>query len=120
MKYGDSLVKLAVEQSAAEPAPALPVGTYVVRRLRDAGARVAFGIPGRSIHWLLAALARAEAEEVDPLRFVLARHEGGAAFMADGYARVSGRLGVCLVTAGPGVTHAATGALCAQARWNSG
>ncbi|NWC37556.1 decarboxylase, partial [Pseudomonas gingeri] len=42
------------------------------------------------------------------IRHVLTRHEQGAGFMADGYARVSGKPGVCFVITGPGVTNAAT------------
>ena len=43
------------------------------------------------------------------LRHILVRHEQGAAHMAEGYARVSGRPGVCLVTSGPGATNTVTG-----------
>jgi acetolactate synthase-1/2/3 large subunit len=48
------------------------------------------------------------------IRPILTRHEEGAAFMADGYARVSGRLGVCCTTTGPGATNALTGIACAH------
>jgi acetolactate synthase-1/2/3 large subunit len=47
-------------------------------------------------------------------RHILARHEAGAAFMADGYARETGRLGVCCATSGPGATNLITGVACAQ------
>jgi acetolactate synthase-1/2/3 large subunit len=43
------------------------------------------------------------------IRYIIASHEGGAAFMADGYARATGKLGVCLVTAGPGLLNALSG-----------
>jgi acetolactate synthase-1/2/3 large subunit len=63
-----------------------------------------FGIPGGNIAPLVQALRRHER-----IRFIIGGHEGGSAFMADGYARATGKLGVCLVTAGPGATNAMTG-----------
>ncbi|HEX8820099.1 MAG TPA: thiamine pyrophosphate-binding protein, partial [Archangium sp.] len=58
-----------------------------------------FGIPGGNIAPLVQALRRHSR-----IRFVIGSHEGGSAFMADGYARATGRRGVCAVTAGPGAT----------------
>jgi acetolactate synthase-1/2/3 large subunit len=49
------------------------------------------------------------------LRMIMARHETGAVFMADGFQRVAGGLAVCVTTAGPGATNAVTGAACARA-----
>ncbi|HSP80074.1 MAG TPA: thiamine pyrophosphate-binding protein, partial [Myxococcaceae bacterium] len=63
-----------------------------------------FGIPGGNIAPLVQALRRHPR-----MRFVIGSHEGGTAFMADGYARATGKLGVCAVTAGPGATNALTG-----------
>jgi acetolactate synthase-1/2/3 large subunit len=63
-----------------------------------------FGIPGGNIAPLVQALRRQSR-----IRFIIGSHEGGSAFMADGYARATGRLGVCVVTAGPGATNAMTG-----------
>src|SRR5687767_15205213 len=60
-----------------------------------------FGIPGGAIEPLYNALARSEREGRWP-RAVVARHEAGAAFMADGYARATGKIGVCCATTGPG------------------
>jgi acetolactate synthase-1/2/3 large subunit len=74
-----------------------------VEALRAEGVRHVFGIPG--IHNL--AVYDALLRQTD-LVHVLARHEQGAAFMADGYARASGRPGVVLVTTGPGATNALT------------
>ena len=71
--------------------------------LRAEGVRHAFGIPG--IHNL--AIYDALLGQTD-IRHILARHEAGAGFMADGYARASGRPGVVLVTTGPGATYALT------------
>ncbi|MGH7263924.1 MAG: thiamine pyrophosphate-binding protein, partial [Candidatus Rokuibacteriota bacterium] len=78
-------------------------GEWVVEALRAEGVRHVFGIPG--IHNL--AVYDALLRQTD-VTHVLARHEQGAAFMADGYARASGRPGVVLVTTGPGATNALT------------
>jgi acetolactate synthase-1/2/3 large subunit len=90
------------------------VASVLVECLVRTRSRYIFGIPGKSIHPLLSALARRESAEPGSVRFIMARHEGASAFMADGYARVSGGIGICLVTSGPGATNAVTGALCAQ------
>ncbi|MBI4012295.1 MAG: thiamine pyrophosphate-binding protein [Candidatus Rokubacteria bacterium] len=78
-------------------------GEWVVEALRAEGVRHAFGIPG--IHNL--AIYDALLRQAD-IGHVVARHEAGAGFMADGYARASGRPGVVLVTTGPGLTYALT------------
>lgn len=62
-----------------------------------------FGIPGGVILPVFDALYDS------PLRLILTRHEQGAAHMADGYARASGRVGVCFATSGPGATNLVTG-----------
>jgi acetolactate synthase-1/2/3 large subunit len=78
-------------------------GEWVVEVLRAEGVRHVFGVPG--VHNLAVYDALLRQHEI---RHVLARHEAGAAFMADGYARSSGRPGVVLVTTGPGATNALT------------
>ncbi len=78
-------------------------GEWVVAALRAEGVRHVFGIPG--VHNL--AVYDALLRQTD-VTHVLARHEAGAAFMADGYARASGSPGVVLVTTGPGATNALT------------
>src|SRR5215471_11729267 len=75
----------------------------LVQRLREHGVRHIFGYPGGQITPLYDALYREPA-----IRHVLARDEQAAAFMADGYARATGRPGVCLAVCGPGVLNAAT------------
>src|SRR5271168_3739531 len=75
----------------------------LVRRLRDHDVRHVFGYPGGQLTPIYDALAREPA-----IRHVLARDEQAAAFMADGYARATGRPGVCLAVCGPGVYNAAT------------
>ena len=59
------------------------------------------------------ALARSERNK--GIKSIVARHETGAAFMADGYARETGKVGVCCSTAGPGATNLLTGVACAYA-----
>jgi acetolactate synthase-1/2/3 large subunit len=75
----------------------------LVQHLRAHGVRHVFGYPGGQLTPVYDALAREPA-----IRHLLARHEQAAAFMADGYARATGRPGVCLAVCGPGVYNAAT------------
>jgi 5-guanidino-2-oxopentanoate decarboxylase len=81
----------------------IPVADAVFQYLRRRGIDTVFGIPGIHTLELYRGLAKSR------LRHVLARHEAGACFMADGFARVSGRPAVVLVITGPGLTNAATG-----------
>jgi acetolactate synthase I/II/III large subunit len=91
------------------------VSSLVVEYLRRIGVRYVFGVPGRSVNSLLKDLHFGEADGERVPKLIIGRHEGASAFMADGYARASGSLGVCLVCSGPGATNAATGILCAHA-----
>ena len=79
----------------------------LVAYLNQLGVDYVFGVPGGAIEPLYDALARSERR--GGVRAVVARHETGAAFMADGYARNSGKLGVCCSTTGPGATNMITG-----------
>ncbi|TKK89356.1 thiamine pyrophosphate-requiring protein [Herbidospora galbida] len=81
------------------------VGDYVVRRLQEWGVQQVFAYPGDGINGILAALGRAD----DVPRFVQSRHEEMAAFAAVGYAKFSGRFGVCMATSGPGAIHLLNG-----------
>ncbi len=83
------------------------VGDLVVEYLRQLNVEYVFGVPGGPIEPLYNALARS-ARSGGP-RPIVARHETGAAFMADGYARNTGNLGVCCATTGPGATNLITG-----------
>ena len=74
------------------------------RALVDAGVDVIFGYPGGAIMPFYHALP-----EFPGLRHILVRHEQAAAHAADGYARASGRVGVCVATSGPGATNLVTG-----------
>jgi acetolactate synthase-1/2/3 large subunit len=90
---------------------AATVGTYLLESLAAYGVQHIFGIPGVHNVELYRGLDRIA------IRHVAARHEQGLGFMADGYARVSGRAGVCFTITGPGVTNIATAL--AQARADS-
>jgi acetolactate synthase I/II/III large subunit len=80
-------------------------GHAVVRTLEALGTRYVFSVCGASI------LAIYDALGTSDIRLIHTRHEAGAVHMADGWARVTGECGVCLVTQGPGVTNTVTGAL---------
>ncbi len=89
----------------------MEVADLLVAYLEQIGVEFVFGVPGGAIEPLYNALARS-ARRGGP-RSVVARHESGAAFMADGYARESGKIGVCCATSGPGSTNLITGVACA-------
>jgi len=74
-------------------------------RLIDWGVRVIFGLPGDGINGIMEALRTRQ----DRLTFIQVRHEEAAAFMACGYAKYTGKLGVCLATSGPGAIHLLNG-----------
>ncbi len=76
--------------------------------LTDEGVEVVFGYPGGAIMPLYDAMVG------HPMRHILTRHEAAAAFAAGGYARSSGRVGVCMATSGPGATNLVTGILDSQ------
>src|SRR3989449_5806292 len=92
-----------------EQVPTMNVAQLLVRCLENEGVRHVFGIPGEETLALNAALA-----DSDKIKFVLTRHEQGAAFMADVYGRLSSYPGVCLATLGPGATNLITGVADAQ------
>src|SRR3954462_1807283 len=77
----------------------------LVERLIDWGVRVVFGLPGDGINGIMEALRTRQ----DRISFLQVRHEEAAAFMACGYAKYTGRLGVCLATSGPGAIHLLNG-----------
>ena len=76
----------------------------VIKALADQGVEVVFGYPGGAVLPLYDALFKQNS-----VRHVLVRHEQGAVHMAEGYARSTGKVGVVLVTSGPGATNAVTG-----------
>lgn len=77
----------------------------LMRSLEHNGVKTIFGYPGGSIMPVFDALY----DHKDSLNHILVRHEQGAAHAAEGFARVSGEVGVCLVTSGPGATNTVTG-----------
>src|SRR3954471_13345377 len=77
----------------------------MVDNLIDWGVDTMFGIPGDGINGIMEALRKAK----DKIRFIQTRHEEAAAFMACGYAKFTGKLGVCLATSGPGGIHLLNG-----------
>src|SRR6266566_1745085 len=77
----------------------------LIDRLIDWGVEVIFGLPGDGINGIMEALRKRQAQ----IRFIQVRHEESAAFMACGYAKFTGKLGVCIATSGPGGIHLLNG-----------
>lgn len=75
----------------------------IIESLKKEGVDTIFGFPGGSVLPIFDELYEA------PFKFILTGHEQGAAHMADGYARATGRVGVCIATSGPGATNLVTG-----------
>src|SRR5499425_931177 len=84
---------------------AMTAADVLIDTIADWGIDVVFGLPGDGINGIMEAL-RTRQERV---RFIQVRHEEAAAFMACGYAKVTGRLGVCLAPSGPGGIHLLNG-----------
>ncbi len=107
----------APETSKISELEILEVGDLLIAYLRQLSIKYVFGVPGGAIEPLYNALARqARYDKENNIpesqrgpRAIVARHETGAAFMAEGYARASGKIGVCCATAGPGSTNVITG-----------
>src|SRR5579871_5096402 len=77
----------------------------LIQRLIDWNVDTIFGLPGDGINGIMEALRQRQ----EHIRFIQTRHEESAAFMACGYAKFTGRLGVCLATSGPGGIHLLNG-----------
>src|SRR5437764_2424780 len=77
----------------------------LIEGLMDWGVDIIFGLPGDGINGIMEALRTRE----EKVRFIQVRHEEAAAFAACGYAKYTGRLGVCLATSGPGGIHLLNG-----------
>jgi acetolactate synthase-1/2/3 large subunit len=90
--------------------PSRPGGRILVDQLRVHGADLAFCVPGESYLAVLDALYDAR----DAIRLIVARQDGGAAYMAEAYGKLTGRPGICFVTRGPGATNAAIAVHTAQ------
>ena len=81
------------------------VGDYVLARLREWGVEKVFAFPGDGINGILAAWVRSGNQP----KFIQARHEEMSAFEAVGYAKFTGKVGVCMATSGPGAIHLLNG-----------
>ena len=77
----------------------------LIETIMDWGVDTVFGLPGDGINGVMEALRKRQ----DQIRFIQVRHEESAAFMACGYAKYTGKLGVCLATSGPGGLHLLNG-----------
>ncbi|PVE11780.1 thiamine pyrophosphate-dependent enzyme [Streptomyces scopuliridis] len=83
-----------------QPPPARPGGRILIDQLQAHGVDTVYGVPGESY------LAALDALHDAPVRMVVCRHEGGAAYMAEAHGKLTGRPGVCFTTRGPGATNA--------------
>ena len=97
-------------RSYVETVESLSVADVMLKYLALEGVRHVFGIPGGGLANILAALK----DHRSDFEYIICRHETGAAYMADGYFRATGKLGVVTVTSGPGATNALTGAMNAE------
>jgi acetolactate synthase-1/2/3 large subunit len=86
-------------------------GQALAQQLQRAGIRHVFGVPGVQLDWAVDGLASLEGA----IQYVVPRHEQATAYMADGYARSTGNVGVCMVVPGPGVLNASAGLATAYA-----
>ncbi|ALA67139.1 acetolactate synthase large subunit [Corynebacterium lactis] len=103
-QHSPSPAQFAAKSRAGSGAPERITGAQaIVRSLEELGVDVAFGIPGGAVLPLYDPLYDSE-----KLRHVLVRHEQGAGHAATGYAQVSGKVGVCIATSGPGATNLVT------------
>jgi acetolactate synthase-1/2/3 large subunit len=100
----------ATPRASSKLEESVSVAGLILEYLKGEGVQAVFGIPGGPVTPLFDALYHEPA-----LRTIATRHEAGAAFMALGYARATGRLGVCCLTTGPGATNAITAIAAAKA-----
>jgi len=83
----------------------MTAGDILIEKLCEWGVDTVFGFPGDGINGIMEAMRRRQ----ENIRFIQVRHEEAAAFMACGYAKFTGKLGVCLATSGPGGIHLLNG-----------
>lgn len=100
-------VALTSPAKIAPSAPGMDMADLLVAYLEQLDIDFIFGIPGGAIEPLYNAIARNQ-RRGGRLSHIVARHEAGAAFMADAYARETGKIGVCVATSGPGATNLIT------------
>lgn len=111
LKLDECVTRKQQKKHSETESQSMEAGDLLVAYLEQIGVEFVFGVPGGAIEPLYNALGRS-ARRGGP-RPIVARHESGAAFMADGYARESGGIGVCCATSGPGATNLITGVACA-------
>ncbi len=110
LREGASTLSVPIDATAAERAPRPRIGADVVcEAILRQGVDVFFSYPGGVILPLYDVLG-----DHPELRHILVRHEQGGAHAADGYARTTGKVGVCMGTSGPGATNLVTGIATAQ------
>ena len=88
--------------------------SIVMECLKEEGTEIIFGYPGGGIMPLYDALY----DYRDSVKHILTAHEQGATHAADGYARSTGKVGVCFATSGPGATNTVTGIATAYMDWS--
>ncbi len=98
------------KQKLKNPTPPT-VGDLIIHYLKLEGVKYVFGIPGGGLMNLLISLKN----NTNKIDYIICRQETGAAYIADGYYRATGKIGVVVVTSGPGATNALTGVMNAQA-----
>src|SRR5262245_10588387 len=95
---------LAGRRGIKEPSMArMTGGEAIVKALAREGVKVAFGLPGVQLYGIVTAFRD------EPMRFITVRHAGSSTYMADGYARAGGGIGVAVAVPGPGLLNAAAG-----------
>lgn len=99
VKTGPALMKLP------DPSAAMTTADILVDKLIAWGVTMVFGLTGDGVIPFVEALRKRQ----DKIRYITVRHEESAAFMASGYAKYTGKLGVCLATTGPGAVHLMNG-----------
>jgi len=107
----DDPTSTADQQQATPTSDTFEAAELIIRYIEHIGCDYVFGVPGGAIEPLYNALARGMRR--NSIKVINACHETGAAFMADGYFRETGKLSVCIATSGPGATNLITGVSCA-------
>src|SRR5229473_676943 len=105
MERESAPIAMEEELTERELPVAIPGARILLEALMREGVDTIFGYPGGAVLHIYDELAKHQHR----LRHILARHEQGAVHMAEGYAKATGRVGVVLVTSGPGATNAVTG-----------
>src|SRR5277367_4275039 len=98
-----SKTKKATAAAIPERGPKMCGSDILVASLEREGVDTIFAYPGGASQWLHQSLTKSK-----KIRTILPRHEQGGGFMAAGYARSTGKVGVCMATSGPGATHLVT------------